>query len=211
MITQSVSREEQLNALNALIECLDPAVLVLPESITKFIPPRPAGYDYTQELFKRRTGLAFDPLAAAETAADIPLSFLFNTSRLNRMVQYQVSDNGPGVDEMIKILMGKTWEAARLKGFQGLIQKQNEQMLLTYLLAVSVNDNASFATKAQMVKAIEDIKTLVTGRLNKQTDNTIKGYLLLTLERIKAPEKAKPALHESPPPGSPIGIFVDEY
>jgi len=210
MVTKAVTKEEQLSALNAVADCMDPKVLALPESIIKLIPPRPSGYDYTRELFNRRTGLAFDPLAAAEAAADMPLSFLFNTSRLNRMVQYQAANNGLGVDEMINVLTAKTWKAARLKGLEGLIQQQNEQLLLTYLLAVSVNDDASFATKAQMLKAIEDVKTYTTAQLKTATDNTYKGYLLLTLDRIKSPEKAKPTLHEAPPPGSPIGCGMED-
>ena len=87
-ITQSLTKEEQPNALNAIADCMDPKVLALSENIIKLIPPRPAGYDYTRELFNKRTGLGFDPLAAAETAADLPLSFLFNTSRLNGSHQF---------------------------------------------------------------------------------------------------------------------------
>ncbi len=209
-VTQSLTKEEQLNALNAVVDCIDPKFLALPESIIKLIPPRPAGYNYTRELFNRRTGLAFDPLAAAEAAADMPLSFLFNASRLNRMVQYQAENNGLGIDDMINVITNKTWKSPRLKGLQGLIQQQNEQLLLTYLLSVSVNDDASFATKAQMLKAIDDVKIYVTAQLKTATDNTYKGYLLLTLDRIKSPEKAKPTLHEAAPPGSPIGCDMDE-
>jgi hypothetical protein len=209
-ITQSLTKEEQLNALNAIADCMDPKVLVLSENIIKLIPPRPAGYDYTRELFSKRTGLGFDPLAAAETAADLPLSFLFNTSRLNRMVQYQAQNNGLGIDDMLTVLFSKTIKAPRLKGLQGLIQQQNEQLLLTYLLAVSINDDASFGTKAQLLKAISDIKTFTTAQLKITSDNAYKGYLLLMLERIKSPEKAKPTLHQTPPPGSPIGCDMDD-
>ena len=209
-ITQSLTKEEQLNALNAIADCMDPKVLALSENIIKLIPPRPAGYDYTRELFNKRTGLGFDPLAAAETAADLPLSFLFNTSRLNRMVQYQAQNNGLGIDDMLNVLFSKTIKAPRLKGLQGLIQQQNEQLLLTYLLAVSVNDDASFATKAQLLKAINDIKTFTSAQLKTTSDNTYKGYLLLMLERIKSPEKAKPTLHQTAPPGSPIGCDRDD-
>ncbi|MEI9912699.1 MAG: zinc-dependent metalloprotease [Bacteroidota bacterium] len=119
IITQSLSKEEQLKALNAVIGTIDPAVLVLPDRITKLIPPRPSGYDYTRELFKKRTGLAFDALSPAETAADMPLSFLFNSDRMNRMVEYQVQTNGLGLDEMIAALMNATWKAARKKGHGG--------------------------------------------------------------------------------------------
>ncbi|MDQ6757976.1 MAG: zinc-dependent metalloprotease [Bacteroidota bacterium] len=206
MITSAVSKQEQLNALNSLVDCLSPKILELPQSIIKLIPPRPAGYDYNRELFNRRTGLAFDPLAAAETAADLPLSFLFNIDRLNRMVQYQAENNGLGIDEMTTGLINATWKTPALKGLQQLILKQNQQLLLTYLLYVSVNDDASFATKAAVLKALNEIKNLINGQLNSATD---KGYYLLTLERMKAPEKAKPTLHIVAPPGSPIGCDLD--
>jgi hypothetical protein len=205
MITQSVSKEDQLKALYAVVDCMDPKALALPQSIIDLIPPRPANYDYNSELFNRKTGLAFDPLAAAEAATDIPLSFLFNTKRLNRLVEYQAENNGLGIDDMIKVLTSKIWNQKKADGLEGLIQKQNEQMLLTYLLAVSINDNASFATKAALLKSIDDIKTKVTSQLKKSKDDTQKGYLLLTLERIKSPEKAKISLHEAAPPGAPIG------
>ncbi|MFA6946148.1 MAG: hypothetical protein WC220_09620, partial [Pedobacter sp.] len=126
-------------------------------------------------------------------------------------IQYQASNKGLGPDEMINVLIAKTWKSARLKGLEGLIQKQNEQLLLTYLLAVSVNDDASFAAKAQILKAIEDLKLFASVQLKAATDNTNKGYLLLTLERIKSPEKAKPTLHQVAPPGAPIGCAMDEY
>lgn len=210
LITQSLSKDDQLKALNAVVDCMDPKFLALPESIIQLIPPRPDGYGYTRELFNRRTGLAFDPLAAAETASDFALSFLFNTSRLNRMVQYQATNNGLGVAEMITLLINKTWKVPALKGLEGLIQKQNQQLLLTYLLAVSVNDAASFATKAQVLKALDDLKTSAIAQLKTTADAEMKGYLLLTLERMKAPEKAKPAMHEAMPPGSPIGCGFEQ-
>ena len=49
------------------------------------------------------------------------------------MLQYKTETNGLGADEMITILINKTWKAPRLKGFEELIQLQNEQLLLTYL------------------------------------------------------------------------------
>lgn len=68
---------------------------------------------------------------------------------------------------MIQVLTAKLWNGQKSVGLEGLIQQQNEQMLLTYLLAVSVNDSASFATKAGLLKAIDDLKTKVTAKLKK--------------------------------------------
>ncbi|MEO7265718.1 MAG: zinc-dependent metalloprotease [Ferruginibacter sp.] len=208
LVTQSIPKQDQLYALNAVVDCMDPKFLALPEKIIKLIPPRPAGYNYTKELFNRRTGQAFDPLAAAESAADFPLSFLFNPSRLNRMVQYEAENNGLGIDEMVNVLMNKTWKAPRQKGLEGLILRQNEQLLLGYLLGVSLNDNISFATYAAITKAIEGIKNYATLKL-PSADKLTKGYLLLTLERIKNRLTGKPFIPQQLPPGSPIGCDMD--
>lgn len=209
LITQPIPKAEQQRALSTIIDCLDPKFLMLPDKIVKLIPPRPAGYNFTRELFSKRTGLAFDALSPAETAADLPLSFLFNTERMNRMVEYNVESGGLGLDEMIKTLIDKTWKAPRRPGMEGLIQMQTEQVLLTYLLASSVNDNLSFVSKAIIDKAIADLKTYIESKKKTATDATYSGHLLLALERMKAPEKAKPTLHTDIPPGAPIGCDVE--
>lgn len=208
LITQHLSKQQQLNALNAVVDCIDPKFLALPEKIIKLIPPRPAGYGYSKELFSRRTGLAFDPLATAESAADLPLSFLFNPARLNRMVQYQAENNGLGIDEMINVLMERTWKAPRLAGLQGLILQQNEQLVLTYLLGVSLNENISFATNAAITKAIDDLKNYAQSKVASSAGVT-KGYFLLTLERIKNRLEGKPFVPQPVPPGAPIGCDMD--
>jgi hypothetical protein len=210
LVTQPLTKQEQLNALNAVVDCIEPTVLALPEKIIKLIPPRPSGYDYTKELFNRKTGLAFDPLTAAESAADFPLSFLFHPARLNRMVQYQAENNGLGIDEMIAVLMNKTWKAPRLKGLEGLILQQNEQLLLGYLLGVSLNENISFATNAAIMKAIEDINMLAAKQM-PSSGAVAKGYLLLTRERIKNRTSGKPYTPAQLPPGAPIGCDMEDY
>lgn len=209
LVTKSLSKEEQKKALNAIIDCLDPKFLELPNRIAQLIPPRPAGYDFSRELFKKRTGLAFDVLSPAETAADLPLSFLFNAQRLSRMAQYEVQSNGLGVAEMVNTLITKTWKAPRQTGIHKLIQLQTEQVLLTYLLSASVNDNNSFAAKAALQKALLDLWIFVDKQEKTATDETYKGHLLLALERMEKPEAAKPTIHKEIPPGAPIGCDWD--
>ena len=210
LITRSLSKEEQLKALNAVIDCIDPKFLKLPDRVAQLIPPLPAGYGFSRELFRKRTGLAFDILSPAETGADLPLSFLFNSERLNRMVEYEVMNKGLGVSEMINTLISKTWKASRQTGMDGLIQMQTEQVLLTYLLSASINDNNSFAVKSNLQVALKDLKTFIETKLKATMDANYKGHLLLALERMKEPEKAKPTIHKEIPPGAPIGCDWDE-
>jgi hypothetical protein len=210
LITKPLSKEEQLRALNTVLDCIDPVTLNLPDRIIKLIPPRPAGYNFTRELFKKRTGLAFDALAPAETAADLPFSFLFNTERANRMVEYKEQYGSLGLDEMIKTILNKTWKSPRRKGMEGLIQMQTEQVLLTYLLALSVDEDASFITRSIVQKSLHDLK-LFLEQQQKNADPIYTGHLLFALERMKKPEIAKPTIHVSIPPGAPIGCEEDQW
>jgi hypothetical protein len=207
--TQPVSKSDQLRALQSVIDCMEPAFLEIPPSIAALIPPRPAGYRSTKELFEKNTGLAFDVLSPAEAAVDFPLSFLFNSERLNRMAEYEAV-GGLGIGEMTRMLVLQTWKSPRKKGMQALIQLQTEQVLLTYLLAGVVNENNSYVVRAIIQKELGDLKTFITARLKSTTDDTYKGHLQLALERMKAPEKAKPSVHKEMPPGAPIGDDGDE-
>ena len=210
LVTKALSKEEQLKALNAAIGCIDPKFLLLPESIVQLIPPRPAGYNFSKELFNKRTGLAFDALAPAEAAADLPLSFLLNTQRLNRMAQYAIESNGLGIPEMINLLLAATWKAPAKKGMEKLIQQQTNQVLLTYLLAASIDDNASFETKAAVTKALSDLKKYIELQQKLVKDESLSAHFILALERMKAPEKAKPTIHKETPPGAPIGCDLED-
>ncbi|HEY0356492.1 MAG TPA: hypothetical protein VGC29_09825, partial [Flavisolibacter sp.] len=169
------------------------------------IPPRPAGYEFTRELFKKRTGLAFDALSPAEMAADLSLSLLLDTERMNRMVEYELMHNGLGLEEMIQTIIDRTFRSTRRKGMEGLVQMQTEQIVLTYLLANSINDNASFITRSVLTKKLNELKTFIENKNRVATDATYSGHLLLALERMKKPENAKPTAHAELPPGAPIG------
>jgi hypothetical protein len=204
VITKMLSKDEQSKALNAVIDCIDPKVLMIPDKIAALIPPRPSGYNYSRELFRKRTGLSFDQLSPAETAADLPFSFLFNSERLSRMVQFETK-GGLGLQEMIQILIDKTWKAARRTGMEGLIQQQTEQVLLTYLIASSVDENNSFAVRSVLQKSLNDLKKFIELQIKINSSATYSGHLQLAIERMKNPKDAKPTLHKEAPPGAPIG------
>ncbi|MFM7839948.1 MAG: zinc-dependent metalloprotease, partial [Chitinophagaceae bacterium] len=198
------SRARQMDALNAVLDCIDPGALQLPDQIVHLIPPRPAGYEFNRELFKKRTGLAFDALAPAETAVDLAFSFLFHPERLSRMAQEELK-GGLGITEFLDRLIQATWKAPRQKGAHQLLQLQTEQVLLTYLLSSSVDDNLSFAARSSVVKALRDLKVFIELQQKQQPSTIYEAHLALALERIKTPEKAKPTLHMAIPPGAPIG------
>jgi hypothetical protein len=204
-----VSADIQRKSLEAILECLSAKELALPASIVDIIPPRPANYDLTRELFKKRTGLVFDALSPAETAADLPLSLLFHPERLSRLVQ-QEAVGGLGVREMTGKIIDATWKAPRKKGMEELIQQQTEQIVLTYLLAASVDEQVSFPARAAVRKRLQDLKRHIDERIKASaSDPAYSGHLEMAIERMKTPEKAKPTQHAAIPPGAPIGCWQD--
>ncbi|MEO8861702.1 MAG: zinc-dependent metalloprotease [Ginsengibacter sp.] len=207
--TRPVSKEEQSKAINLIIECLDPSFLKLPDTIVSLIPPRPAGYISSRELFHKRTGLAFDALSPAETAADLPLSFLFNSERVSRLEQYSVN-GGFTLNEMLSDLVNITWKAKRRTGMEKLIQQQTEQVLLTYLLTLSIDNKASFQAMADDRKALADLKKWIESQQKITKDASYNAHLALAIDRMKKPEDAMPTLHEEIPPGSPIGSDFEQ-
>ena len=208
MITAPVSKEDQSKAMQAILECMDPSFLKLPSSIASLIPPRPAGYEFNRELFKKKTGLSFDQLSPAEAAADMPLSFLFHPERISRLVQQEYTGNY-GYKQMVDLLIESTYKAKRRSGIEAAIQLQNEQLLLTYLLSSSVDEKLSFPAKASVISSINELKTWVESAQKTSDDAMYKAHLGLVVERMKSPEKAKPTLHAIAPPGAPIGC--EEY
>ncbi len=204
-VVTPVTKAEQLKALQTIMTTLDPSFLKLPDHIAKLIPPRPAGYAITRELFTKRTGLGFDLLSIAETSADLSISILLNPQRMNRMVQYKAQYGGLGLDEMLNMLINASWKSPRRSGLESLIQMQSEQILLTYLLARSIDETNSFATRSVIAKTLEDLKGFIETKKKTSTDVAYTGHMLLALERMKDPTKAKPTVHAAMPPGAPIG------
>ncbi|MBC6491875.1 zinc-dependent metalloprotease [Flavihumibacter stibioxidans] len=203
-ILKMVPKAVQLKALDAVLQTIDPTALVLPEKITALIPPRPAGYGFNRELFRKRTGLNFDVLSPAETAADLPLSFLFHPERLSRMEQLG-ANGGLGTKEMADLVLQKTFKAKRRSGMELLVQQQTEHVLLTYLMAWSVNEQMNVAARGAGVKVLADLKVWIEQQQKAAADPVQKAHYALALERMKAPDKAKPTLHAEMPPGAPIG------
>jgi len=204
LVTSPLSNEVQQNAMKAILNCMDPSFLKIPKRIADLIPPRPAGYEFTRELFKKKTGLSFDQLSPAEAAADMPLSFIYHPERINRLVQHGL--NGTyGYNEMTNALINATFKSPRRTGMELAIQLQTEQLVLTYLLSSSIDDKLSYPARAQVMMTLNSLKAFMEEAKKSTADPLYKAHLEVALDRYKSPDKAKPTLHAIPPPGAPIG------
>jgi hypothetical protein len=154
---QVLSNALQQKALQAALDCLSPDMFTMPDKIMQMIPPR-APMSGVGELFQKRTGMNFDPLAAAEALTEYELDFLFHPERANRLVQFKAQANTIGWDDVLDAIINKTWKAPLQKGLKSEVQLQTQQMVLTALLSLSQNDNANYAVKSICFDRLESLK-----------------------------------------------------
>lgn len=204
---QILSKATQEKAIQAAVDCLSPDLLTMPDKIMQLIPPRPPMLYNVGELFAKRTGMSFDPIAAAEALADFELAFLFNAERANRLVQFKAQAGTPGWDDVLDAIITKTWKAPLQKGLKGEIQLQTQQMVLTWILGLSQSSSASYQVKAICYDRLQSLKQYAT-----QLKNTpgLKAHYSYAVERISNPKDIVLPQPKEIAPGAPIGCDFDD-
>ncbi|HWZ13679.1 MAG TPA: zinc-dependent metalloprotease [Mucilaginibacter sp.] len=207
--TKFIPPVEQWKAFNALMSTIAPDALALPEKLIEKIPPRPDSYPRTRELFKARTGLTFDPMAAAESSAATTLAFMLQPERAARLVEYQARDNSqPGLISVLDKLIAQTWKATQQTGYNGELQRLVNNLTLKQLLTLAANGTAPESVRGIALLEIDGLKKWMLGAVNKSSGNQ-KANLLFGLSQIdqfeKNPSLFKPAPVINMPDGSPIG------
>ncbi len=198
-----LSKEVQTKALNAALDCLSPETLTLSEKIIQMIPPRPPMYYGIGELFEKRTGMSFDPLAAAEALTNYELAFLFNTERANRLVQLKAEAGTPGWDDVLDAIIQKTWKSATDKGLKQEVSLQSQQLVLSWLISLSMNDNANFQVKSICFDRLQSLKQFATEKA--KSNPNLKAHYSYAIERINKPKDIIVPPAKNIAPGAPIG------
>ncbi len=205
-----VAPAEQREALAAVLKTLTPETLTLPESLLKILPPVPPGYPRTRESFPSETGLTFDPIAAAESAADLTLQVLLDPSRASRLVQYHMrvpdSPSLRSVLEAVSTTVAERPEAGHSMSSE--VERAVEFRSLEAMLRLAVNPEASTQAQAIARSHVNDLlKQWSSAAPLVDTAEAIHRAALI--QRIqdfnRDPTKFAPAKPIEAPPGMPIG------
>lgn len=213
LVTRIVPAAEQRKALNALLATIQPDVLTLPERILQMLPPAAFGFPRTREYFPSRTGLTFDPLSAAEVAANMTVDLLLNAERAGRLVEYSARDSAnPGLGEVLDSLIAATWKRPPGKGLSAGVARVVDEVALRGLMELSVNDAASAPVRDIAAGRLEQLRAwlsqaLVTDDPNQKVHFAQAARRIARFQRDPKPS-ALPKVHE-PPPGMPIGAAED--
>ena len=204
VVTEMIDPEEQKAAVDALLNTLDPAALELSPELLAKIPPKAHGFGRSRETFVSNTGPAFDYFAAAKTAASVPLFYLLNTARANRLLMYKsIEASQPGLDWVLNRLVEKCWGTAASDAGKRELQKIVQMRVLEELQRLSADPKAYPGTQALALKAINDIRSKNASSRNE--------YSQLVVSRIDDfldnPKEFKAENLIKAPDGSPIGSW----
>ena len=201
---------QQRKALDSVLKTLAPETLTLPESLLRLLPPVPPGYSRTRESFPSHTGLTFDPIATAESAADLTLSVLLDPARASRLIEYHMRvPASPSLRSVLEAISSAV--AARPEGGHTMsseVERAVEFRSVEAMLALAISPAASSQARAIAQWHIRDLlKQWKTTPMPQDTAEAIHRSALIdrieTFERD--PEKFVPAKPVEAPPGMPIG------
>ncbi|WP_460473384.1 zinc-dependent metalloprotease [Emticicia fontis] len=208
VVYDAVPAAKQREAFNALMQTLTPEFLAVPDHILKMIPPRPFRYQANpREVFKRHTGLAFDPLAPAEASAGMTLRLMLNPERASRLVSQKVMKADlPTLAEVSSIMVQKLWKKPEMfknNSYYAQIDRLVAMQFLDQLMVLANNKDAAMEVRANAYGAIDDIQDWLKS-------NTVDGagFARLALLKIKQfednPDITIPTNSLAAPDGAPI-------
>ncbi len=199
-----VSPEEQRKALRAVLKTLSAETLTLPEGLLNLLPPRPPGFDRTRESLPSQTGLTFDPIAAAESAADLTLATLFNPERAARLVEYHARAHTLSLDEVIDAALQASKpaqaSAAAHPDMSAEIQSAVYARTVEALLTLAANPADSVEVRAITYAKLNEVKR------RSDSNSPLDAYLVHRIQQFQTdPSKFVVAKPIEAPPGMPIG------
>ncbi|MVM35567.1 DUF5117 domain-containing protein [Spirosoma sp. HMF4905] len=212
-VVSTVPVQEQKRALDALLATIDPAFLAVPKPILALIPPHPFRYDPNpREVFKRRTGLSFDPMAAPEAAAGMTLQMLMNSERVSRLVAQSAVDPAQlSLESMFDQLLGATWyKAEPTDSYQAEVKRLTDKLVLQKLIDLANNLEGTPQVRAVALLKISQLKTKLAAPV---TNPKGAAHRLFALDQIRRADgnvaDVKPTNPQTPPDGMPIDTGQD--
>lgn len=204
----AVNVDQQISALEALLGCLSPDAMAIPETLRPLLLPRAYGYNRSRENFLSQTGVAFDFLGVTNTLSDAILGLILNPQRAARLVQQSGLDVGQlNLNDVLNKLIDHTFKSKYKTPHHQQINEMVKSNLLDHIMALGQSDTYT------------EVSGIVFNQLNALdrwlSDQNNSGYAEYYRERIKMyfddPEDFKPLPSRRLPDGSPIGQFSCDY
>lgn len=147
---------EQRRALEVALRTVTPDFLALPDRIVSLIPPSADRYN-RGEPFPRNTERLFDPLGAAEAAADFSVGEILQSQRMARLVNYGSMGDYPTLEEVVDRVIAATWSAP--------VPADNYRTRILHIVQRTVADH--MMTQASMAGNPAEVRAILADRLDR--------------------------------------------
>lgn len=203
--TKWIDQNTQNKALDAVLKTISADALAIPMSKLDLFPPRAFAYGRSRESFKGKTGVAFDPLSAADTASEMTLRLLLHPERANRLIYQKSLDRyGSGLENVLSKLLNasvyKSYNTRANDYYKSEVQQMINVNVLKHIMNLGTSDRAYFQVNSIANKVLKEVAANLD-------DNNIyaEQYKMMINNYFKSPDKFK--LNNAPkiPDGSPIG------
>ena len=204
-VVETVDRSIQEKALRTVLKTLYAKEIAIPKEKLQLFPPRAFGYPRTRESFKGKTGVSFDALSAAETAADMTLELLLHPERASRLIQQKALDpKNISLEEILDIVITNTFGRVYKDPYFFEVQNSINFRVLYHLMNLAAHKNVHPGVNALANAKLKDINETNFGTAIDQID------ALEMLRRIRNfyehPDKFEMVPAPKIPDGSPIGM-----
>ncbi|MDB4709914.1 zinc-dependent metalloprotease [Flavobacteriaceae bacterium] len=206
-IVKRIPGKLERKALVSVIKTLSVEELAIPKKILDLFPPRAFNYGRTRESFKSKTGVAFDPFGAVETASAMTLGILLHPERVTRLVQHNSLDSSQlGLVEVLDDLISNSFQKSYEDSYYQELQNIVNYQVLNHLFHLSSNKDMYWQVNAIVNDKIDKISSLLN---NSKTPGIQKIYhkdmIKMILNFKKNPTKFIKPITPKIPDGSPIG------
>ena len=173
------------------------------------LPPVAQGYSKGRENFASKAGPAFDYFAAAETASSLPIMFLLDAHRANRMEMLRARNaDQPGFSTVLNKLTSATWKSPATDATDRALQKIVEMEYLEGLMKLYNHKEAYDQVKALARNEIVTIQR----RAKAQSTDYYYSYVTARIESFfEKPDEFEGEPLIKAPDGSPIGSYQPEH
>ncbi|HEY3414089.1 MAG TPA: zinc-dependent metalloprotease [Armatimonadota bacterium] len=214
-VVRMIDADRQKKALDALLGCLAPAELDVPESVLELLAPRPYESDRNTEMFPSATGPAFDALGAVRSAAEMVVAGLLNPERCARLVDFHRRRTDlPGLEDILHALTAFVFDDAAIAPRLAEVRRATQEVVVGGLIRLSGNATAPLAVRSRVDAALTRLRNDLTAdpgsdETQAAFSGTIAGLIGRHLTRPLTASPEPPAA-PVPPAGAPLGSWGED-
>jgi hypothetical protein len=204
-----VPAADQRRALATVLSTVSPAELALPKSVLDRLPPRPATFEPHRELFTRWTGLVFDAVSPAASAADMTFGLLLDPQRAARLVeQHSLDPSLPDLREVLDRTSAAVFADSDTDPYHREVARAVQRSFVDRLMDLAA-DAPMPQVRAEATQRLRELRDQFRGSVRLRSNPQGPHEALMAdditrfLDRPWEPRERRQPL--TIPPGSPIG------